>query len=132
MNEHSWIPVHSPPGCQTRHRWRGVAVASGILSFGMLSSSAAKAASLQQAADWGATNVPGDVSMHIYVPDAVANDPPVRLLVHYCGGTAPAVFDQARGGGVVGAADQYGFIMVVPSSGRCWDVVSDQSRTRGA
>ena len=52
------------------------------------------------------------------------------MLVHYCGGTAPAVFGQAQGGGIVRAADQYGFIMVVPSSGRCWDVVSNRTRTR--
>ncbi len=32
--------------------------------------------------------------------------------------------------GIVDAADDYGFIMVVPSSGRCWDVVSDKTRTR--
>jgi hypothetical protein len=28
------------------------------------------------------------------------------------------------------SAAQYGFIMVVPSSGRCWDVVSDKTRKR--
>lgn len=68
--------------------------------------------------------------MQVYVPDAVAANPPVLLLVHYCGGTAQAVFGQAQGGGVVAAADRYGFIMVVPSSGRCWDVVSNKTRTR--
>ena len=42
----------------------------------------------------------------------------------------PGSFGQAQGGGIVRAADQYGFIMVVPSSGRCWDVVSNRTRTR--
>jgi acetylxylan esterase len=54
----------------------------------------------------------------------------VLLVVHYCGGTADAVFGQAQGGGIVKAADQYGFIMVFPSSGRCWDIVSKNTRTR--
>ncbi len=91
----------------------------------------AQAASLQEVNNWNGNNVPSDVSMSIYVPDNVADNPPVLLLVHYCGGTASAVFGQAQGGGIVRAADQYGFIMVVPSSGRCWDVQSDQTWTRG-
>ncbi len=85
---------------------------------------------MQEVSDWTTSAVPPDVKMHVYVPDAVADNPPVLLLVHYCGGTAQAVFGQAQGGGVVEAADRYGFIMVVPSSGRCWDVVSNKTRTR--
>jgi poly(hydroxyalkanoate) depolymerase family esterase len=68
--------------------------------------------------------------MFVYVPDKVASNPPILTLIHYCGGTAAAVFGQAQGGGVVSAADQYGFIMVVPSSGRCWDVESNKAWTR--
>ncbi|MEO8183484.1 MAG: PHB depolymerase family esterase [Deltaproteobacteria bacterium] len=85
---------------------------------------------MQQVTDFDASGLPSDVSMSIYVPDAVADYPPVLVLSHYCGGTAPAVFGQARGGGIVSAADRYGFIIVVPSSGRCWDVVSNRARTR--
>lgn len=48
--------------------------------------------------------------MHAYVPDRVATNPPILVLIHYCAGTAAAVFGQAQGGGVVRAADQYGFI----------------------
>jgi acetylxylan esterase len=97
---------------------------------GLLAAPSARAASLQPVSNWGATGVPTDVSMYIYVPDRVAATPPILVLVHYCGGTAPNVFAQAQGGGIVRAADQYGFIMVVPSSGRCWDVVSNRTRTR--
>ncbi len=68
--------------------------------------------------------------MFVYVPDKVASNPPILTLIHYCGGTAAAVFGQAQGGGIVSAADQYGFIMVVPSSGRCWDVESNKAWTR--
>jgi len=87
---------------------------------------------LTQVNDWngGVTGLPPDVSMYIYVPDQVAAKPPILTLVHYCGGTAPAVFGQAQGGGIVRAANQYGFILVVPSSGRCWDVQSNKTRQR--
>ena len=101
-----------------------------VVAAPLVTSTGAHAASLQQVNDWGATNVPSDVSMHLYVPDNVAPNAPVLALIHYCGGTASAVFGQAQGGGIVSAADEYGFIMVVPSSGRCWDVVSDQAWTR--
>ena len=40
------------------------------------------------------------------------------------------MFGQAQGGGIVSAADQYGFIIVAPSSGRCWDVQSNKTWTR--
>ena len=100
-----------------------------FLALGLVAP-AAKAASLQAVQNWGATGVPTDVSMYVYVPDKVAANPPILTLVHYCGGTAPAVFGQAQGGGLVKAADQYGFIIVAPSSGRCWDIVSNKTRTR--
>jgi len=90
----------------------------------------AKAASLQAVSGWGISGLPSDVSMYVYVPDKVVQNPPILTLIHYCGGTASAVFGQAQGGGIVKAADQYGFIMVVPSSGRCWDIVSDKTRKR--
>lgn len=90
----------------------------------------ASAAGLQAVNNWGVSGLPADVSMYVYVPDQVAQTPPILTLIHYCGGTASAVFGQAQAGGLVKAADQYGFIMVVPSSGRCWDVVSDKTRKR--
>lgn len=105
----------------------------GALLAAMLGSvPSAGAATLQQVNGWQprGLDLPDDVSMHVYVPEDVAPNPPILTLVHYCGGTAGAVFGQAQGGGIVDAADEYGFIMVVPSSGRCWDVVSDKTRTR--
>ena len=104
----------------------------GVLVGGLawLTAAPASAASLQQVSNWGVDGLPSDVSMYVYVPDKVAANPPILALIHYCGGTASAVFGQAQGGGIVKAADQYGFIMVVPSSGRCWDIVSDKTHTR--
>ncbi len=99
-------------------------------TLGLVAARSASAASLQPVSNWGVSGLPSDVSMYIYVPNNVAANPPILTLIHYCGGTASAVFGQAQGGGIVSAADQYGFIIVVPSSGRCWDVQSNKTWTR--
>jgi len=114
------------PPMRTVKKTRTLGLAATLLCL----ASSAQAASLQQVNNWGNQGMPADVSMYAYVPDKVATNPPVLTLIHYCGGTASAVFGQAQGGGLVKAADQYGFIMVVPSSGRCWDIVSNKTRTR--
>lgn len=107
----------------------GTDAACGLgLALGTLVSSHARAASLQKVDGWRQGDLPADVNMYVYVPDKVAAHPPVLALVHYCGGDANAVFGQAKG--IAMAADQYGFVMVVPSSGRCWDIVSNKTRTR--
>lgn len=115
-----------------------VAVARVLLLstvLGWLVARPAEAASLQQVANWGASGVPSYISMYIYVPDKVATDPPILVVSHFCGGSASAVFGQAQGGGVVAAADKYGFIMVFPqttnpaTSAKCWDVGSKASLT---
>lgn len=106
--------------------------------------SASQAASLTQVtSDWkGGGTFPSDVTMWIYVPPKVASNPsanpPLLTLIHSCGSNAQVVFGQATSngttsGGVVQAADQYGFIIMAPSSGsnnRCWDVVSGNTRKR--
>jgi acetylxylan esterase len=107
-----------------------LSTALAIIALSMLGSASAKAASLQQVSNWGVAGLPSDVTMYAYVPDKVASNPPILTLIHYCGGTASSVFGQAQGGGIISAADQYGFILVVPSSGRCWDVESDKAWTR--
>src|SRR5205807_1519369 len=99
-------------------------------TLGVTAAPSARAATLAPISNWGVSGLPSDVTMYIYVPDRVATNPPILTLIHYCGGTASTVFGQAQGGGVVSAADQYGFIMVVPSSGRCWDVQSNKTWTR--
>src|SRR3970040_867933 len=89
-------------------------------TLGVLAAPSARAASLQPVSNWGASGVPADVSMYIYVPDEVATNPPILALVHYCGGTAAAVFGQAQGGGVVAAGGQYGFCHGVTSRRGSW------------
>lgn len=125
-----------PRAVQPRRRLTKIARRWGLVAGGVLVASAlvvptdARAASLQAVSNWGATGVPAGVSMNIYVPDKLASKPPLLVLSHYCGGTASAVFGQAQGGGLVKAADQYGFIIIVPkASGDCWDVGSTKSLT---
>ena len=117
-----------------RHGLSSLACVGALLTL----PTAAQAASLQPVSNWnGGVSLPADVSMFAYVPDKVAAKPPLLTVIHYCGGSAQAVFGQAQGGGLVKAADMYGFILIVPSNanasgqnGRCWDVSSKKSQTR--
>src|SRR3569623_1848345 len=118
---------------------RSFTLAAGLfaaaLSLSLFSPARAQAASLQAVTNWGASGVPSYISMYIYVPDKVAAKPPILVVAHFCGGSASAVFGQAQSGGLVAAADQYGFIMIFPqttnaaSSAKCWDVGSKASLT---
>ncbi len=107
----------------------------GAALFSIFVITPARAATLQPIASWGAIGVPSYISMFIYVPDHVASDPPILVVGHFCGGSASQVFGQAQGGGLVAAADRYGFIMIFPqttnpaTSAKCWDVGSKQSLT---
>lgn len=114
-----------------------VGVGALVATLFSLTAPSAWAASLQPVtADWkGGANLPTDVSMYAYVPDKVAAKPPLLTLIHYCGGSAQAVKDQAAG--LLKAADQYGFVIIVPSNadaqgknGRCWDVTSAKAQKR--
>lgn len=103
---------------------------AAALMLGLLAAAPAHAASLQKVDNWGASGVPSTTSMYIYVPDNLAPNPPILVVAHYCGGTAGNVFGQAQGGGIVSAADQNGFIIVVPqTTNNCWDVGSTASLT---
>ncbi len=107
-----------------------LAFAAAPILVGLSAATPARAASLQKVNDWGASGVPGTASMYVYVPDTPAEHPPILVVAHFCGGSADAVFGQAQGGGIVSAADQYGFIIVVPqTSNNCWDVGSTKSLT---
>ncbi|MGH7438869.1 MAG: extracellular catalytic domain type 1 short-chain-length polyhydroxyalkanoate depolymerase [Polyangiaceae bacterium] len=109
-------------------RWR-LALPVAV-TVGMLAGPPARAASLQgPIAQYTTASVPSSISMYEYVPDKVASHPPVLVVSHWYGATASAMFGVAQGGGVVAAADKYGFIMVFPQrdSGGCWDISSTQS-----
>jgi acetylxylan esterase len=96
----------------------------------LLSTTPAQAASLSGPITGWASGVPGYISMYEYVPAKLAARPPVLVVSHYCSGTAAGVFGEAQGGGIVAAADQYGFVMIFPqTSNNCWDVGSTASLT---
>jgi acetylxylan esterase len=110
------------------HARRGAVLAA---TFGLLAVSPAWAAQLTKVtADWkGGANFASDVSMYIYVPDKVATNPPILTLIHYCGGSASAVFGQAST--VIQVVNQNGIIVVAPdNNARCWDVQTTKGLTR--
>jgi acetylxylan esterase len=91
----------------------------------------AAAASLTRVTNFG--NNPSNLNMYIYVPNNVAPRPALLVAIHYCTGSASAVFNgYARD--YVTAADRYGYIIVFPEatrSGQCFDVYSPQALKRG-
>ncbi|KAF2835947.1 carbohydrate esterase family 1 protein [Patellaria atrata CBS 101060] len=84
--------------------------------------------SLQQVSNYnntGSANVP----FYIYVPNKQVTSPGIVVAVHYCTGTAQAYFS---GSPYRQLAEQYGFIVIYPSSphsGTCWDVSSKATLT---
>ncbi|GGO21988.1 hypothetical protein GCM10010116_44310 [Microbispora rosea subsp. aerata] len=91
----------------------------------------AAAASLTRVTNFG--NNPSNLNMYIYVPDRVASRPALLVAVHYCTGTASALYS-GYFRDYVTAADQYGYIIVFPEatrSGQCFDVYSPQALRRG-
>ena len=72
---------------------------------------------------------PANVGFYIYVPKKLASKPGVIVAIHYCTGTAQAYYN---GSPYKTLAEQYGFIVIYPSSphsGTCWDVSSKKTLT---
>jgi poly(hydroxyalkanoate) depolymerase family esterase len=89
----------------------------------------ATAASLTEVTDFG--DNPGDLGMHVYVPDNAQGTPAIVLALHGCGGSGPGFYS---GSEFASLADQYGFIVIYPSAskkGSCFDSWSAESHTRG-
>lgn len=130
--------------------------ASAVATLGLLTSTAASAASLSgPVTGWAKGDLQPEptqyVSMYEYVPTKLAASPPVLVAAHFCGGSASALFgytcdtgttctsaEAAAAGGMPAieqAANAYGFIIVFPqttnpaTSAECWDVGSTQSLT---
>jgi acetylxylan esterase len=83
--------------------------------------------SLQQVTSFG--KQPTAAAFWIYVPKKLAAKPGVIAAVHFCTGSAQAYY---TGSPYHTLAEQYGFIVVYPSSphsGTCWDVSSKQTLT---
>ncbi|MDG4765934.1 PHB depolymerase family esterase [Solwaraspora sp. WMMD406] len=92
----------------------------------------AYAASLVEVTNFG--NNPGNMRMHIYVPDNRPANPAIVVAMHGCGGTGPAFYS---GSEFASQADRYGFIVIYPSAtqqagfGNCFDTWSDAAKRRG-
>ncbi|AUX20501.1 lipase [Sorangium cellulosum] len=112
-----------------RFQHRAFVVAS--ISLGLLAAMPARAASVVAVsrATWGASGVPDYVNMNIYVPDQLAEKPPIVVASHSCSTPVSGFFNSISG--VRAAADRNGFIIILPeATGRnCWDVGSTRSLT---
>jgi acetylxylan esterase len=113
-----------------RHRAHLVTAAS--LSLGVFVSAPAWAASLVQVnkTDWtGGVSVPSYVQMYIYVPDNLADKPPIMVSSHSCGSTATGQIGNIPKSKA--AADANGFILILPDNPgqNCWDVGTTQALT---
>ncbi|KYF51789.1 esterase, partial [Sorangium cellulosum] len=112
-----------------RFQNRGLVVAS--ISLGLLAATSAHAASVVKVdrSTWGASGVPDYVNMHIYVPDRLAENPPIVVASHSCSTPVSGFFNSISG--IRAGADQNGFIIILPeAAGRnCWDVGTTKSLT---
>jgi poly(hydroxyalkanoate) depolymerase family esterase len=109
-----------------------VVVAVGIALIGLVTVVPAQAASLTQVTSFG--DNPGNMQMHVYVPDSRPAKPAVVVAMHGCGGTGPNFYS---GSEFASLADRYGFIVIYPTAtqsagfGKCFDTWSDAAKRRG-
>ncbi|MCE6996315.1 PHB depolymerase family esterase [Saccharothrix sp. S26] len=102
-----------------------------IVGTALVTAGPASAATLTRVTNFGAN--PTNLNMYAYVPDNVAAQPALLVLVHYCGGSAGAIFN-GNGRDFATAADRYGYVVVVPEAtreGHCFDVSTQAALTRG-
>ncbi|KAJ3047786.1 hypothetical protein HK097_011222, partial [Rhizophlyctis rosea] len=96
-------------------------ITTAVTAIVFLASGAA-AAALQNVTQWGGPN-PNNLTMDIYVPDALARNPSLVLAPHWCHGSA---WDMFTGTEWRNFADKHGFIVIYPDNptreSRCWDV----------
>jgi poly(hydroxyalkanoate) depolymerase family esterase len=115
----------------TRIRALFVTLAStmALVLAGVVLAPPASAASLVEVTNFG--NNPGNLRMHLYVPDSVQPSPAIVVAMHGCGGSGPGFY---QGSEFASLANQYGFVVIYPSAskkGNCFDVWSDASKRRG-
>ena len=91
----------------------------------------AYAASLVEVTNFG--NNPGQMRMHVYVPDSRPARPATVVAMHGCGGSGPGFYS---GSEFASQADRYGFIVIYPTAtqqagfGNCFDTWSDAAKRR--
>ncbi|MFC4537148.1 alpha/beta hydrolase family esterase, partial [Sphaerisporangium dianthi] len=88
----------------------------------------AAAATLTEVTNFGAN--PGNLRMHLYVPDNRPTNPAIVLAMHPCGGSGPGFYSSSE---FASLADRYGFIVIYPSASKksnCFDNWSEASKAR--
>jgi acetylxylan esterase len=81
--------------------------------------------SLQQVTNFGSN--PGGDQMWEYVPTTVTAHPAILVVMHFCGGSGPTMFQNTR---YAALADQFGYVVIYPSAtrnGNCFDVNTPQA-----
>jgi poly(hydroxyalkanoate) depolymerase family esterase len=87
------------------------------------------AASLVQVTNFGSN--PGNMRMHVYVPDSRPTSPAIVVAMHGCGGSGPGFYQQSE---FASLADRHGFVVIYPTAtqsagfGNCFDTWSDASK----
>jgi acetylxylan esterase len=82
------------------------AIGLALALVGFYATGRASAASLQPVAtsEWGVSGLPSYVNMYIYVPDKLADKPPLVVASHHCQGTGTCTFLETNSS-FVAAAD---------------------------
>ncbi len=96
----------------------GLLLIAGLTAF----SPPASAATLTEVTNFGQN--PSNLRMFLYVPDRLAQPPAVVVAMHYCTGSAQAMYTGTQ---FASLADRYGYIVIYPEvtrSSRCFDVSS--------
>jgi poly(3-hydroxybutyrate) depolymerase len=114
-------------------------IAAAVLSASLLVGASASAQT-QVTANWsGGTTEPSYISMFEYVPTKLATNPPILVVIHYCGGNASGIWGEASGNGgtstsIKSAVDAEGILVILPQlNGRnCWDVGTTASLTHAS
>lgn len=113
--------------------WLAATIGGLLLALtGLGAVPSASAATLREVTNFGEN--PGNLRMHLYVPDTRPAAPGVLVAMHGCGGSGPGFYSGSR---FASLADQYGFVVIYPTATKqtamsnCFDVWSDASKRRG-
>ncbi|KQS99651.1 extracellular catalytic domain type 1 short-chain-length polyhydroxyalkanoate depolymerase [Cellulomonas sp. Leaf395] len=101
----------------------------GLAAAALATAPAAQAASLVSVPSFGSN--PGQLGMSLFVPDSLPAKPAVLVVVHWCTGSAQAIYDGSQFDEL---ATRHGYIVIYPQanrSGSCFDVSSSESLVHG-
>jgi len=106
-----------------------LAAGAALMAPGLTSPAAA--ATLTEVTNFG--NNPGNMRMHVYVPDSRPANPAIVVAMHGCGGSGPGFYASSE---FASLADRYGFIVIYPTAtqsagfGNCFDTWSAAAKQR--